>query len=216
MKNKMSKIITFVLVVIIVFVVGTLAYYTFNYFKNKKINEKALNEIDEFDKNIPTLTLAEYEELVKKENIDENQESSYVGSDSDTLFPLKTVGTINIPKTDIKYPIYSPAGEKALEEGIGMLATDNGLNEEGNTTLQGHNWRNWMFFSRNNILEIGDSVYVKDLRGVEIEYIIYQKMVLKPSDSKYMVRDTYGTREISLSTCTNAAKDRLVILAREK
>ena len=89
MKNKMSKIITFVLVVIIVFVVGTLAYYTFNYFKNKKINEKALNEIDEFDKNIPTLTLAEYEELVKKENIDENQESSYVGSDSDTLFPLK-------------------------------------------------------------------------------------------------------------------------------
>ena len=227
----MSKLLTGILIVMIIFVVGAVAYYTFNYFRNKKINENALKEIEEFDRNIPTLTLAEYEDLVKKELIKEddestnnqssnnqssNQQTQYNGSDLDAVFAVKTVGTIRIPKTSVKYSIYSPAGEKALEQGIGMLATTNGLNREGNTTLQGHNWRNWMFFSRNNLLAIGDSVYIKDKRGVEIEYIIYKKMVLNPSDSKYIIRDTLGKREISLSTCTNEAKDRLVILAREK
>ena len=73
-----------------------------------------------------------------------------------------------------------------------------------------------MFFSRNHTLKVGDSVFIKDNRGVEIEYVIYKKMTVKPSDSKYITRNTNGKVEVSLSTCTNAAKDRLILLAREK
>ena len=227
--KKMSKLVTIILIIMIILVVGIVSYYAFNYFKNKNIDKKALEEVEEFDRNIPTITLAEYEDLVEKGLIDEKDDTnagssgngvggnySYGKSSLDSLFATKIVGTIRIPKTGIKYPIYSPPGEKALEQGIGMLVTTNGLNKEGNTTLQGHNWRNWMFFSRNHLLKNGDSVFIKDRRGVEIEYTIYKKMTLKPSDSKYISRDTKGKIEISLSTCTNAAKDRLVILAREK
>lgn len=217
--KKMSRLITIILIILIILVVGILAYYGFNYFKNKRIDKNALKEVEEFDKNFPTLTLAEYEGLVKKGKLNEDSNtdgSGRGGNNLDHMFTVRTVGTIRIPKTSIRYPIYAPPGEKALERGIGMLTTEKGLNKPGNTTLQGHNWRNWMFFSRNHILSKGDSVYIKDKRGVEIEYIIYKKMTLKPSDSKYITRNTNGKREISLSTCTNAAKDRLVILAREK
>lgn len=226
--KKTSKLITIILIVIIIFVVGIVAYYGFNYFRNKKIDKDAAKEIEEFNRDLPTITLAEYEDLIEKGLIKEDSEDNTNNSNNNTssgsvnnqhlddLFKTKTVGTIRIPKTRINYPIYTPSGEKVLEKGIGMLTTEKGLNKVGNTTLQGHNWRNWMFFSRNNLLSKGDSVYIKDKRGVEIEYIIYKKMTLKPSDSAYITRDTKGKREISLSTCTNAAKDRLVILAREK
>ncbi len=230
--NKTSNLLTFILIVIILTVVGIVTYYGYSYFRNLKINRDALEEIEQFDRNTPTLTLAEYEEKVRNGEINESEEeekekennqivneSLYHSSGNpelDRLFAPKLVGSIRIPKTNIRYPIYTPSGEKVLEKGIGMLTTDSGLNKTGNTTLQGHNWRNWMFFSRNHTLKVGDSVFIKDNRGVEIEYVIYKKMTVKPSDSKYITRNTNGKVEVSLSTCTNAAKDRLILLAREK
>lgn len=230
MKNT-SKLITVILIIMIIAVVGIVSYYTFDYVKNKQIDKEALQEIDQFDQNLPTLTLAEYEDQINKGLINESEfddevddpyssgsssSSSSNQRDLDKLFAPKVVGTIRIPKTDIRYPIYTPSGEKVLERGIGMLATTKGINKPGNTTLQGHNWRNWMFFSRNHLLTTGDSIFIKDRRGVQVEYIVYKKMTLKPTDAKYITRNTNGKREISLSTCTNATQDRLVILAREK
>lgn len=227
--RKTSKLVTIILIITIIAVVGLVSYYAFNYFKNKKINKEASDSVDDFDVNYPTITLAEYEDkinkgIIKEEDIDNNNSNSSYNNDNysssrtdlDRLFAPKVVGTIRIPKTDIRYPIYSPPGEKVLEMGIGMLTTENGLNRVGNTTLQGHNWNNWMFFSKNYKLNKGDSIFIKDNRGIQIEYIVYKKMILKPADSKYITRDTNGKREISLSTCANRAKDRLVILAREK
>lgn len=235
-----SKWITVILIVLIIAVVGIVTYYTFDYIKNTRINKEAHEEIDNFDLNTPTITLAEYEEGVRNGTIKEDENNpeagltngsgNYGGNGSSSgtstsaltraelerLFTPKVVGTIRIPKTDIKYPIYTPSGEKVLEKGIGLLVTDKGINRPGNSTLQGHNWRNWMFFSRNHLLKNGDSIFVKDRRGVEIEYIVYKKMTLKPTAASYITRNTNGRREISLSTCTNLAKDRLVILAREK
>ena len=36
------------------------------------------------------------------------------------------------------------------------------------------------------------------------------------NDAEYMTRDTQGRREISLQTCTDDSKDRLIIWAAEK
>ncbi len=231
--KKTSKLITIILIIMIIAVVGLASYYGYSYLKNKKTDKEALKEVDDFNINIPTITLAEYEDKVKKGIIKEDDEKNntgnsggsynnigggghYTQAELDRMFKPRVIGTIRIPKTSIRYPIYSPSGENVLERGIGMLTTDKGLNRAGNTTLQGHNWRNWMFFSRNHLLKNGDSIYIKDNRGVEVEYVVYKKMNLKPTDSKYITRDTKGKKEISLSTCTNLARDRLVVLAREK
>ena len=49
-----------------------------------------------------------------------------------------------------------------------------------------------------------------------MKYNIYNIYTTTPDDAEYMTRDTNGKREISLSTCTDNSKERLVIWAVEE
>lgn len=133
---------------------------------------------------------------------------------------LWTVGTIRIPATGIKYSIFTePITPSALEKGVGVVYTMNGLNQPGNTVIAGHNYRTKAFFSRNKNLVVGNIIYIKDTSGVEIAYEIYNKFTTYESDTSFYQRDTGGKREINLTTCTdNGTKtgERLIISAREK
>ena len=75
------------------------------------------------------------------------------------------VGTVRIPKTKISYPILFPLSKRSLEIATAMLDTQNGINEPGNTTILGHNYRSNMFFSKNHTLKVGDKIYIKDNTG---------------------------------------------------
>ena len=125
------------------------------------------------------------------------------------------LGTIEIPKTNLKCPIleqyeYSP---KALETSVVVLYGV-GLNQVGNTTIAGHNYRNGVFFSNNKKLSVGDKIYITDSTGKRIPYTIYDKFEAAENESDYITRDTQGAIEISLTTCTDDSKARLIILAR--
>ena len=60
----------------------------------------------------------------------------------------------------------------------------------------------------------GDKIYITDLEGKRLTYTIYDKFEVEENDADYMVRDTQGAIEISLSTCTDDSSARLIILAR--
>ena len=62
----------------------------------------------------------------------------------------------------------------------------------------------------------GDKVYITDTTGQKITYVIYKIYTTSPEDSSYLDRDTEGRREISLTTCTDDAKSRLIIWAKEQ
>ena len=85
----------------------------------------------------------------------------------------------------------------------------------GNTVIAGHNYRNNLFFSNNMKLEIGDEIIIESTTE-KVTYEIYDIFETTPNDADYMIRDTEGKREISLSTCTDDSSGRLIILAREK
>ena len=72
--KKGSKFITIILIIMIIIVVGIVSYYTFNYFKNKKIDNYAEKLISDFNVNYPTITLAEYENRINQGIINENKE----------------------------------------------------------------------------------------------------------------------------------------------
>lgn len=91
-----------------------------------------------------------------------------------------------------------------------------GLNEVGNTVIIGHNNRNGLFFSNNKKLNNGDLVYITDLNGSTVTYVIYNKYETTDTDTDYMTRDTNGAREISLSTCTDKGDKRIIIWAKEQ
>ena len=125
------------------------------------------------------------------------------------------VGTVRIPKTKVSYPILFPLSKRSLEIATAMLDTQNGINEPGNTTILGHNYRSNMFFSKNHTLKVGDKIYIKDNTGREVEYTIYRGFSTNPNDATYMRRDTKGETEVSLSTCSDDSQKRYVVLARK-
>ena len=106
------------------------------------------------------------------------------------------------------------ATDSAIEVAVAVLSGP-GVNQVGNTLIIGHNYRNGTFFSNNKKLEKGDKIYLTDLSGKKITYKITTKYQTSTSDADYMLRDTKGKREITLSTCTDDSKQRLILWAEE-
>ena len=82
--------------------------------------------------------------------------------------------------------------------------------------MYGHNYINGTFFSNNKKLKNGDEIKITDQKGEEVTYIIYKIYETDANDATYMTRDTQGRREISLQTCTDDSKARIIIWAAEK
>ena len=124
-------------------------------------------------------------------------------------------GYITIPKTNVSLPILDTYSAEAIETGVAVLwPTNPKLNEPGNTVIVGHNYKDGRFFSNNKKLSTGDKIRIKDLTGRELTYTIYDKFEASPSDASFYARDTNGAVEITLSTCTDDAKLRTIIVAR--
>ena len=75
-------------------------------------------------------------------------------------------GTIKIPKTGLECPVLEKATKKAIEVAVGVQYPPRAeLNQKGNVTIAGHNYRNGVFFSNNKKLDIGDKIHITDLTG---------------------------------------------------
>ena len=74
-----------------------------------------------------------------------------------------------------------------------------------------------MFFIKiPNSVNIGDSIFIDDTYGRTVEYIIYDKHVVNEKDTRDTSQITHGKREITVITCTNDNKNRVIVKAREK
>ena len=78
----------------------------------------------------------------------------------------------------------------------------------------GHNYRNGTFFSNNKNLAVGDILKIKDNSGRELIYKIYKKFETSENDTSFYNRDTGGVPEVTLSTCTDDVKARIIIQAK--
>lgn len=218
--SKYSKVLTVILIIVIIAIIGTVGYFVYDLYVVKSKNNKAQEIVDQFS-NSSIRREFDSDEDENNENA-ENPLDSINGLEKEQAASEKTymegyevMGTIEIPKTKINYPILSEVTKKSLETSVAILYGV-GLNQPGNTTIVGHNYRNGLFFSDNKKLSNGDIIKITDQTGTTVTYEIYNMYETSPSDASYMQRDTAGTREISLSTCTDDSSARLIILAKEK
>ena len=65
-----------------------------------------------------------------------------------------------------------------------------------------------------SVLKNGDKIYITDNSGKKLTYTIYDKFETSDTDTSFYQRDTGGKAEITLSTCTDDSKARLIILAK--
>lgn len=124
------------------------------------------------------------------------------------------IGRIEIPKTNLNYPIHGIVSPEILEIAVAMQFGA-GLNKVGNTVIMGHNYQNGKLFSNNPKLESGDSIYITDSEGDKVEYTVYDKQYVSETETSYYLRDTGGKREITLLCCADDEIGRMIILARE-
>lgn len=223
LSSKYSNVLTMLLVVFIVAIVGIVGYFAYDLLNSKVVNSNAQSTLDEFDKAIKRETVSKDDE--DNENKDVNNILDELNKDAENqaqkpekvyMEGYEVKGRIQIPKTGIDYPVLETVTKKSLEIAVG-IAYGPGLNEVGNTIIYGHNYRrSGVFFSDNKKLTNGDKVLITDQMGQTITYSIYNIYQTTPSDASFFTRDTEGRREISLQTCTDDSKGRIIIWAAEQ
>ncbi len=220
MNSKYSNFLTILLIIIIIAIVGIIGFLGYKYYKTYIIKNSSEDFVDTFGKDTTNSenNTENKDNDITFEGVDEGDStgtSSSSGGKKKQYNGFDVAGTIEIPATNVKYPVleqyeYSP---KALETSVVVLYGV-GLNQVGNTTIAGHNYRNNLFFSNNKKLKVGDKIYITDSTGKRLPYTIYDKFEAAENESDYITRDTQGAIEISLTTCTDDSKARTIILAR--
>lgn len=124
------------------------------------------------------------------------------------------VGVVNIPKINSKYPIIAETTDKLLKVSICKFWGAN-PNEVGNLCIIGHNYKNSKFFSKVPTMVIGDIVEITDLTGKTLKYKAYDMYTVDPSDTRCTSQLTQGKKEVTLITCTNDAKQRVIVKCTE-
>ena len=82
--------------------------------------------------------------------------------------------------------------------------------------MVGHNYRNEKFFSKVLTLQVGDIVEIQDLSKRTVQYEIYDIHEVDPNNRDDTTQKTNGKKEVTLVTCTNDSKRRVIVRCREK
>lgn len=128
-----------------------------------------------------------------------------------SIYPI--IGYIEISKINLNYPIFSYTNDDLLKIGICKVYGPQ-INTIGNLCLAGHNFDNDKLFSNLNKLFINDTISIYDNFDNSIVYKIYKKFEVSQNDTS-ILEQTTELKEITLITCNNKNKKRLVIKAKE-
>ena len=132
---------------------------------------------------------------------------------------LKKYG-VKIPKIELEYPIldikiYNPENTKEPMKYSIVKYWGENVNDYGNLSIAGHNNYDGTMFGKTKKLQIGDIVEMTDLTGQTIRYSIYDIFVTDPNDVSILLPKDEKIREVTLITCTNGNKERLILKAKE-
>ncbi len=217
--SKYSNVLTVILIIIIILIVGLLGFLGYDMYRKYFITKDTSSFIEEYDGQIGNKVkenvINEIDDGTLVNLVIDNTTSSQGGSSDNKIMykGFEVVGKIEIPKTNIQYPILAKLTKRSIEVAVAVLYGP-GINEPGNTIILGHNYRNGLFFSNNKKLVNGDKIYITDNSGRTLEYVVYDIFQTTESDTSFYTVDTGGIPEISLQTCTDDSKLRLIVRAR--
>ena len=198
----MKKICDIIIIVLSIALVIVLALIAIKYGKNY-FNEKDVAE---------TLSYIEQEFEKVQENSDNENESEEL---LDVKYKgYEVEGIIEIPKIKIKYPIINETSDETMKLSITKFWGPE-INSLGNYTVAGHNNKDGTMFGKTKYLQKGDIIKLTNLKNQTVEYTIFQIYTVDPNDISYVNSVKADTREITLITCTNGHKNRLITKARE-
>ncbi len=226
-KKKAYKIEFFLSVFLFLTLTSAYIYAEYDRNKSEEVSQEILADIDEQEKDntiadsdalvIVLDDVEQTEELNKEEPVEVKLEIQIAPGG----FRYTTIATINIPKIGVTYPILDGETD-SVEETEALLKISPTKfwgadpNEVGNFCITGHNYRNSRFFSKVPTLVNGDIIEITNLStGNTMSYSVYDKFEVDPTDTSCTSQHTNGQKEITLITCTNDSKRRVIVKARE-
>ena len=192
-KLKIYKIILICLVITAVVLATLIAIKYIKIYKNENVAKEVIKNI--------------------KRSFEETDNSIY--EIDEQINGHKVIGIINIPKINLEYPILDSTSVETLKLSITKF-WGNKINEIGNVTLAGHNNLNGTMFGKTKDLEVGDIIELTDIQNVTLKYKVFKKYVIDPNDISVILPEEENVREVTLITCTNGNKNRLVIKAHQE
>ena len=222
-ESKYSKVLTIILVIVIVAIVALLGFLAFDYIKNYNSTKQASDFVEDYQGNITTSDENGDDSTEGNVTLDTSNEATLSDSSTSGSSSGKkkyngydVLGTMKIPSLNIEYPILEQNSAGALNTALILLYPKDNLNKPGNSVIQGHNYRNGMFFSNLKKITNGAKIYVTDYTGKSLTYEVYNKFEASSTDSSFYTRDTNGLAELTLSTCTDASNDvRTIVFAKQ-
>jgi len=127
----------------------------------------------------------------------------------------KVTAKLEIPKIELETYILEEYSTNALNVSVTKFwGTD--ANQKGNFCIAGHNFIRKNMFRNLKKLKNGDKLYILDNKVGKVEYEIYDIYKVDPKDTSCLSQETNGKKEVTLITCTNDSKKRIIVKARER
>ena len=122
-----------------------------------------------------------------------NQTNEVSLHSENTPNPYSIIGLIEIPKVQVHYPIISEVSDELLKISPCKFYGP-APNTIGNLCIAGHNYDNQTFFSDIPKLSLNDSIFIYDLTGKKVEYLIYEKFETTINDTSCTNQETNGKK----------------------
>ena len=229
-KKKLYKIQFFISVLLVCLLSSYYIYAEYDRNKSEEVSKQLLSEVK--IENDSTIKQTEEDDVIivvlseREAQQTQVQETQEITSTDNEISSNTTIGgvtytteaIITIPKIGITYPVLSETSDELLEISVNRYwpeADKLKPNEVGNYCIVGHNYRNGKMFGRLSELENGDKIQLQDMTGRTLEYEVYNKYKVNPTDTRCTSQLTNGRKEVTLITCTNYGTQRLVVKCRE-
>lgn len=200
MKKRILDVILWIIGIVIIVTIILIATKYIGNFENEKEMTNIVEQIKSTDVELPNNN---------EIDIETNNTEAEVEIDG-----YKVLGIIRIPKIDLEYPILNETNKTSMKKSITKFWGPN-LNTVGNLTLAGHNNKDGTMFGKVKKLNIGDIIEIEDLYKNTVKYEIFDMYVIDPNDVSCVESVDADTKEVTLITCTNGNKNRLITKARE-
>lgn len=234
-KKKIYKFDFIISVFLVCILTSLYIYAEYDRNKSEQTSQQLLTEINETLSETEDTTIAQDDVLLI---VLDGTEDDYVAMEERELMNIaaineqaekkvtangntyRIIATVTIPEINLTYPILQ--GETgSVEETEDLLKISpckyhgGEPNEKGNFCIVGHNYRNRKFFSKVPTLGMGSIVNLTDLTGRTISYEVYDKHTVDPTDTRDTTQLTGGKKELTLITCTDDSKQRVIVKCKE-
>lgn len=218
-RKKVFYKVQFVMSLLLVFILCS--YYVYSEHKKSEyesISQEILNNISFSNNDTTTITntlvvaLNDNVQEVEQPQVPVEQNNNSYTTATGVKYEVDSI--LNIPSLGIKYPVLSETSDELLKIALNKFWGGN-PNSVGNYCIVGHNYDGKdIFFGKLNRIQNGDIVELEDTTGRIVRYKVYNKFVVQPTDVACTSQRTNGKTEMTLITCHDGGKTRLIVKCR--